>query len=83
MEQSEINLNLEYIQSAVDQKEKEVLMGHIAVSLMRIANAQDEIVELAKADIQATVEEEIKARAETMASEMEADKSKRSFIGKK
>lgn len=83
MEQSEIDLNLEYIQQAVETKEKEVLLGHIAVSLLRIANAQENMVKLADADIQAAIEEEIKSRAEVMAEEIEADKSKRSFIGKK
>lgn len=46
--------------------------------LVRIAAAQEALVELANADISDAIQE----RAEQVAHELEADKSKRSFIGR-
>lgn len=59
------------------------LMGSIALSLLRIANAQEAIHELAVQDLNEAVEQHIAQRAEERANEMMEEKTGRGFIGKK
>ena len=83
MEDKEFTDNCAYIESAVQSNSLAQLLGHIAVSLMRSANAQQALVELHVKDFEAAVEDEINSRAETLANEIVEEKAKRSFIGKK
>lgn len=82
MVQREIDQEAAYISEAIERNDKLTIMGHIAVSLSRIALAQEKMVALAEADIQAAVEEEVEARAQAKAEEIVEDKTKRSFIGR-
>lgn len=59
------------------------LAGIACTALFRIARAQEVLVELARADLEAAVEGEAQSRAEQMANEIVEEKSKRSFIGRK
>lgn len=59
------------------------LLGLVAGSLVRLACAQEDLVVLAKQDLEDQMEEAVKSRAEQMAQEIDANKSKRGFIGKK
>lgn len=72
-----------FIESAVNEGNTHKLLGMIAGSLVRIARSQEEMVELAHQDIEAEIEAQIQGRAEQMANEIDQDKSKRSFIGKR
>jgi len=74
---------LTWIGNAVTQKDFASLAGQAVVELNRIANAQEAIVALAQADLDEQIEEAVKSRAEALAEEMDAKKTKRSFIGKK
>lgn len=60
-----------------------ILVGMAVGELFRIANAQEQMVKLAEADLQAQVDEVIKTRSEERAEEIVAEKTKRSFIGKR
>ncbi len=71
------------IDEAIDQKNMVQLAAQAVIELHRIANAQEAIVNLAKADLEAQIEESIKSRSEERAQELFADKNKRTFIGKK
>jgi len=75
--------NIKLIDEFVTRDDKASLMGNIAVSLLRIANAQEELLNLARNDLQAQVEEAAKTQAEALATEMVADQTKRSFIGRR
>lgn len=79
----EIDHHIRYMTELVEQKNMPALAGNIAHELWRIANAQEELTALAKADLEAAVEEQIKSRSEVRAQEIVTEKSKRSFIGKK
>lgn len=71
------------IDEAIQSKNMHKLVGQAVWELWRIANAQEKIVAFASADLEAQIEEAIKSRAEDRAAEMVADKTRRSFIGKK
>lgn len=75
--------NIALIDGFVGSRDQMSLMGNIAVSLLRIANAQEELLQLAKADVEGQVAEAAKSQAETLATEMVADQTKRSFIGRR
>jgi hypothetical protein len=81
--QSEIDQEAAFISQAIERKDMITLVGHVALSLTRIAIAQEKVVALAEADIQATVDEEVEARAQVKAVEIAEDKAKRSYIGRK
>jgi hypothetical protein len=79
----ETDHHVRYMSELIQAKNMPALAGNIAHELWRIANAQEEMLQMAKADLEAQVEEAIKSRSEERAAELVADKNKRSFIGKK
>lgn len=83
MDSKEYGRELEDIDNMRQRSDWVGLLAHAAVSLMRTANAQEALVELASLDLEAAVEDAVKTQAEERASEMVAEQSKRSFIGKK
>ncbi len=83
MNHEEIRNRMRDVVSALEQRDNISLMGIATEMMVRLVAAQEAIVEMAAADLEAQVEEAIKSRAETRAEEIVADKSKRSFIGKK
>lgn len=81
--QDQVDAEVKRIADWATSGRKDSIIGSIAVSLLRIANAQEALVELSQTDLQNAIESEIQARAETMANEMQEEKTKRSFIGKR
>lgn len=73
----------DWITDAVSKNNNIFLIGSIAHSLLRIANAQEALHELSLADVNEMIEAEVKSRSETRAEEIVEEKSKRSFIGRK
>lgn len=71
------------VERAAERKSVVEMLGLVAVSLYRVARAQEKLVALAELDLSEQVESEVQSRAETLAQEIEADKTKRSFIGRK
>lgn len=81
--QMETDNHVRYMSELVEVKNMLAIAGNIAHELWRLANAQEELVTLAKIDMETQIEEVIKSRSEDRAQEIVAEKSKRSFIGKK
>ena len=71
------------VERAAERKSVVEMLGLVAVSLYRVARAQEKLVALAELDLSEQVESEVQSRAETLAQEIEANKTKRSFIGRK
>lgn len=71
------------VDEAVQADNIPALMGHIALTLFRLTQAQERLVALAQVDLEQQIEAEIQSRAETMAEEIVEDKTKRGFIGKR
>lgn len=84
MTQDEANTEeLGRIHRAVNKGDINAIAGSIAVSLLRIAAAQEAMHELAVTDMTAAIEEAIQSRSQDLADQIVADKTKRSFLGKK
>jgi hypothetical protein len=83
VDKMEVDNHIRYMSELVDQKNMPSIAGNIAHELWRIANAQEAMIELANADLEAQIEEAIKTRAEDRANQMVAEQTKRTFIGKK
>jgi len=81
--EKDVDENIKYIERAVSRGDYATLLGHVAHSLFRTAMAQERLVTLAEADLEAQVEEAVKSRTEERAAEIAAEKTKRSYIGKK
>ena len=75
--------HIRYITGLVEKKDMVSIAGNICHELWRIAAAQEAIVEMAKADLEVQIEEAVKSRAEKLAAELDADKTKRTYIGRK
>lgn len=80
---AKIDREIKAIVSAVSSRDSLTIMGNIAISLLRIANAQEAMYDLAIKDMNEAIEESIRSQAEERAEEMAAERSKRSFIGKR
>lgn len=75
-----------YIRAAEEQANRGdqiLLTADIAIFLLRIAQAQERLVQIAEADLSEVVEAAIEERAEEKAQQLDADRTKRSFIGRK
>ena len=83
MDQAEYDQQIRDIDGFVERGGTSYLMGHITKSLMRIANAQEALVQLANLDLQEAIKEQVEAKAQEVAQEIDAAKTARSFIGKK
>lgn len=79
----EIKQNENHINDAMSRGDLTALLGHIAASLYRMANAQEVIASAHTKDIDEAIEAAVRERAETRAAEMVEENSKRSYIGKK
>lgn len=79
----ELDPDFQYISMMIERKDVPSIIGHAAVSLVRIARAQEKLVELAEADVTAQVHEAADALAQDKAKEIVEQKTKRSFIGGK
>lgn len=71
------------VEHLVRREDQIGLLGTIAVSLMRIAVAQEEVVELAQADLEESINAAVEERAQVLAEKLDEDKTRRSFIGKR
>lgn len=83
MDQEELNTFLKTIDTAVEHKNMYALVAQACVELMRIANAQEALVKLATQDLEAQVAEAVESRAEEKAAELDANRTQRSYIGRK
>lgn len=81
-ENNELEGDILYLESLSKTGNTAAILAHAAVSLARIAHAQEKLTSLAEIDLQQQVEAEIQVRAEQMAEEIVESKTKRSFIGK-
>lgn len=61
----------------------DVFLAEIAVSLFRIARAQEAVVELARADLEESINAAVEERAQALAEKLDDDRTRRSFIGKR
>lgn len=82
-EKSQFEHELEYLQAVITSGNQVAVLGSIASSLLRIATIQEAAHELSIADMNQQIEAVIEERAQAKAEEMEADKSKRGFIGRR
>lgn len=71
------------LSDAVQRKDLPTIFAVIAEATMRVAHAQEALLEIAKADMSQEIEAAVQGRAEQLAQELDADKSRRSFIGKR
>lgn len=83
MTEEEMNRAAEFIEGCLSRGDMTGLVASVADSLVRIAAAQEKMVEMAQEDMAAQIEEAINSKAETLAQEMSEEKTRRSFIGKK
>lgn len=74
---------MRYIGAAVHNGNIPQILGSVATSLLRIARAQEGIVQLSVQDMNAAIDAAIEERAEAKAVEMMKAKTTRSYIGKK
>lgn len=72
--------NVEYL---VQRGEQLAILGLVAISLERIALAQEAVVELAQADLEESINAAVEERAQILAEKIDEDKTRRSFIGKR
>lgn len=82
-DESETEANFAFLNDAVARADQVGLIGHIAHSLYRVALAQERLVALAEADLDESIEAAIEQRAEQKAKELDEEKTKRSFIGRR
>ena len=73
----------QHIHNSVQTGNMPALIGIALRQLVRIANAQEELVALAKADMEIVIDQEAESRATILANEAVEASAKRSFIGKK
>lgn len=71
------------VENLVQRGEQLSILGYIAISLERIALAQEAVVELAQADLEESVNAAVEERAQVLAEKIDEDKTRRSFIGKR
>jgi hypothetical protein len=81
--QKQTDSDLNQIEYGIQSKDSIVLFGSIAVSLLRIANAQEAMYELAVKDLNEAVEAAVESRAQEKADELVKAQTDRSFIGKR
>lgn len=82
-ETDDFQANIDYINEAVAKGDMAALVGHIASSLFRLANANDMMYLLMRRNSEAQNEEDIQSKAEVLAQEIDEERSRRSFIGKR
>lgn len=71
------------MEALAEKNKTDMLLANIAMCLHRIAAAQEDLVALAKMDLEAAINEEVESRASQKANEIVQDSTKRSFIGKR
>ena len=59
------------------------ILGRISVTLLRLVHVQETLVALARADLEATINEAVEERAQEKAAQIDEDRTKRSYIGKR
>lgn len=83
MTHKELDDEIAYVNQAAINKNKEAMLSVIAVSLLRIANAQEAMYDLAVKDMNEAIDAAVEARSEEKAEELLKEKTQRSYIGKK
>lgn len=83
MTDEEIGIYMKTIGDSLVKRDDMSLTALAVEMLVRIAAAQEAIVHFANLDLEAQIKEAVESRAEERAAEMQADKTRRSFIGKK
>lgn len=71
------------VENLVNRGEHLALLGQIAISLERVALAQEAVVELAQVDLEESVNAAVEERAQVLAEKIDDDRTRRSFIGKR
>lgn len=71
------------VEEAIEQKNMLRLIGNIATSLYRIAVVQEKTFALATLDLENVIEAAVEERSQTKAQEIDEQRTKRSFLGKK
>lgn len=71
------------VENFVQRGEQLSILGYIAISLERIALAQEAVVELAQVDLEESVNAAVEERAQVLAEKLDDDRTRRSFIGKR
>lgn len=71
------------IEEGVRHDQPNMLTAVIARMLVRIAAAQEAMVEMSQIDIEEMIQGEIQQRAEARAAELDNERTSRSFLGKK
>lgn len=71
------------VDEAVHHKNYAALLGHISMSLVRIAKAQEHMSALSQIDLEATIEAAVEERAEQKAADLDKARTTRTYIGKK
>lgn len=74
---------IQNVENLVHRGEHLALLGQIAVSLERVALAQEAVVELAQVDLEESVNAAVEERAQVLAEKLDDDRTRRSFIGKR
>jgi hypothetical protein len=83
MTNEELNLDLGHIEAWTAHESKIQLMGSIAKSLLRIAHAQEQIVEMSTMDMETHIAAVIEERSKIKAEDIVKEQTSRSFIGKR
>lgn len=81
--QEQMGAESKRIKDALANGDDTYIVASIANSLLRIANAQEAMYELAVRDMNEALEAGIAQRAEERAAELMEERTERSFIGKK
>jgi len=83
MTEEEIRNNMRSVADAGSRRDTTYLMVIATEMLVRLVAAQEAIVHFANLDLEAQIEEAIKSRSEERAAEIVAEKTQRTYIGRK
>jgi hypothetical protein len=81
--ENEMKFFVEHVDNLAQRGETDLLLANIGIAIMRMAQAQEKLVALAAIDIEAQVEAEVERRAEEKAQQLDSERTKRNFIGKR
>lgn len=83
MTEKEYEAEMAYISEMLTHRDLLGLASSVAASLVKLVAAQEKLVELATIDLDKHVEDLSESKAVEKADEIDAERKRRSFIGKK
>lgn len=83
MTEKEYEVEMAYISEMLTHRDLLGLASSVAASLVKLVAAQEKLVELATIDLDKHVEDLSESKAVEKADEIDAERKRRSFIGKK